>query len=208
MQLKWSRPQSELQSVLYAPATKGPEITYWVFSEVSSNGTEAKAGKKQNGIKWNDMTVIAPGLYGKEFPKTYGHYHPPNTLETYKLISGDGIFLLQKKHIENGIWTPNQVDEVFLIKFAPGDEMLIPNAYGHSWSNVGNTPLLTFDDWKYGHTPTDYKAIETLHGMAFYLLNDNGLKIIPNPNYKNLPTPQTVTPQEFTKLAAASQTRQ
>jgi len=196
MRLEWLRPKSELKEVLYEPRSVGPEIAYWIFSDLTIE-------------KWKDMTVIAPGLYGKEFPKTYGHYHTPHVYETYKLVHGDGTFLLQKKHYENYVasgartkkWIPEQVDEVYMVKFSAGDELIIPQDFGHSWSNVGATPLITFDDWTSGHTATDYEAIKKLKGMAFYItLGGNGIKFVPNPNYKKLPDPKVITAKEFQRL--------
>lgn len=51
--------------------------------------------KEKNGIRY-DVTIIPPRLLGKEFIKTKGHYHFKNCPEVYKVLSGQGIFLLQK----------------------------------------------------------------------------------------------------------------
>ncbi len=184
MQLAWSRPKSDLTDVLISPNANGPEIAYWIFNGITEKN-------------WENMTVLAPGKYGKEFNKTYGHYHPKDTLETSKFISGDGLYLLQKKHIENKVWIDDMVDEVYLVKFNHDEELTIPSEFGHSWSNVGNLPLLVYDDWRIKHSPTDYQSIKKLKGMCFYLVDDNGIKFIPNPNYKNHPEPKIVTVDEF-----------
>jgi fructose-bisphosphate aldolase class II len=39
--------------------------------------------------------------------------------------------------------------------------------------DLSEEPLLLYDDWKEGHTPTDYVVIDRLQGMAYYLLNKN-----------------------------------
>ena len=195
MKLNWPRPKSQLKDVLYNQNADGPETAYWVFSELNQTKTD----------KWRDMTVVAPGLYGKEYCKTYGHYNLANTTEIYNLVSGEGVMLMQKKHIENGVWIPEMVDEFFLVNLSLGDELIIASEYAHSLSNLGSKPLITFDDWQYGHTEADYKEIKALQGMAFYLLNENGLKIVPNPRYKNLPTPKIVTVKEFANLTALTQ---
>jgi oxalate decarboxylase/phosphoglucose isomerase-like protein (cupin superfamily) len=188
MRLEWLRSKTEIKDVLLEPKANGPEIAYWIFSHLSQDIKQDK--------KWENMTVLAPGTYGKEFTKTFGHYHTHHILETYKLVAGEGIFILQKKHKDN----PENVEEVYMVKLSPKDEITIPYEFGHSWSNVGNTPLITFDDWDAGHVPTDYEAIKRLKGMCFYVVNDGGVKFIPNPRYKKHPEPKVVTAKEFQRL--------
>jgi len=188
MNIRAARNSNELKEVLLDPSSTGPEIAYWVFDEVSEG-------------KWENMTVTTSGLYGTEYPKTYGHYHTASEeTEVYKLVSGKGIFLLQRKHTnEMGEIVPNKVDEVFLIKAeTAGEEIIVPKEYGHSWSNVGNEPLITFDNWRWKHQPTDYTPIKDLHGMVYYLINsNNNIEIVPNPNYIDHPEPKWITPKEF-----------
>ena len=188
MELRSARNIEELQEVLEIPTANGPHTAYWVFSNVS-------------GGKWENMTITSQGKYGREFPKTYGHYHTTSDkTEIYRLVSGKGIFLLQEKHVnEGGEIVPNKVGEVFLVKAEnPGDEIMVPNDYGHSWSNVGKEPLITFDNWKWKHLPTDYKPIRKLRGLVYYIVEENGdIKLIPNPNYIEHPEPKWLTPKEF-----------
>lgn len=188
MKLSSIRTLEDLKPVLQDPHSNGPDPAYWVFSEVAENG-------------WANITIWAPGKHGGEYNKTFGHYHPNNAVdETYHVIEGKGILQLQKKHVENGVWVMEKVDEVFLIKAKPGDEIVIPFEYGHCWSNIGDGPLLTFDDWRSGHSPSDYEPIEKLHGLAYYLIEENGeVKTVPNPRYKDLPKPIWLTPTEFVK---------
>jgi hypothetical protein len=37
------------------------DVVYWVFSNISKTG--------------ENLTLISPGDYNGEFPKTFGHYH-------------------------------------------------------------------------------------------------------------------------------------
>jgi oxalate decarboxylase/phosphoglucose isomerase-like protein (cupin superfamily) len=187
MKLSWTRPQTELSEVLMSPESKGPDVAYWIFSEVTPE-------------KWENMTILTNGTYGKEYPKTYGHYHPHNTFETSKFISGDGLYMLQKKHYENDKWIDNMVDEFYLVKFEPGDEITLNDQFAHAWSNVGDMPLMVYDDWRLAHSPADYESIKLLHGMCFYIVNDNGIKFVPNKNYKNHPDPKIITAKEFQKM--------
>ncbi len=184
MKLSSQRNLEELKAVLKDPGAAGPDPVYWVFSEVSK--------------KWVNATLIAPGSYNGEYPKTFGHYHSSDTNETYRLIEGEGVLVLQKKHLEEGKWIEDMVDEVFLIKAQPGDEIVITPEYGHAWSNAGKLPLISFDDWKSGHSPTDYEVVEKLKGLAYYLVEKDGKpKAIANPNYRHLPEPVWTTAAEF-----------
>lgn len=159
------------------PTAAGPNPVYEVFNQLGDP-------------VWENQTVIYPGKLGQEFTKTYGHYHGAPVTETYKVVSGHGILLLQKRDLS----------ETCLIKATPGDEISITPDYGHSWSNVGNEKLVTYDDWRAGHSPTDYEFQKTHHGMSYYLIEENGeIKTIPNPNYQNLSAPKWLTIGEFRK---------
>lgn len=191
MKLSSTRTLEGLKKVLKDPDSSGPDPAYWVFSEINIEPEK----------DWANITIIAPGNYGGEYPKTFGHYHPEGAKdETYHLIEGEGILQLQKKHFENGVLTPEKVDEVFLIKAKPGDEILIKKEYGHCWSNIGKTALISYDDWRSAHTAADYEPIEKLQGLAYYLVEENGeVKAVPNPNYMDLPEPVWLSAEEFAK---------
>ncbi len=200
MKLVSSRSLEEMRSVFLNPEASGPDPVYQVFDVSKDNS-------------WINQTVIAHGRYGDEYPKTFGHYHGTPVPEIYVEVQGEGILLLQKKHFENDVWVPEMVDEVILIKAKHNDKIIITPEYGHSWSNIGNTDLVSYDDWHKGHTPADYEMIQKLHGMAYYLTSENGeVKPVPNPNYeallhssfsaladKNLPEPKWLTSEEFSK---------
>lgn len=186
MKLITTRTLDDLRPVLLDPKCAGPETVYWVF------------GKATIDVTWENMTIITPGLLGRELPKTYGHYHGTNIEEIYAEVSGQGILLLQKKIVRDGKFVPNEVSEVLLVKVFHGEKVIIRPEYGHSWSNTGPQPFITYDNWKAGHSPPDYEVIKDLHGMAYYLTKD-GDKVVPiaNPNYKNLPKPVFLSAQDF-----------
>lgn len=183
MKLSSQRDLNGLKPTLIDPSivdeTISQKVVYWVFSELTEKS-------------WANLTVISPDRIGEEFPKTFGHYHGTDVNETYHLISGEGILLMQKKDVEN------RISDVVFIKAKPGDEIVITPEWGHSWSNVGDTPLLSFDDWRSGHTERDYKLIEELGGMSYYLtLKDGEITYQKNPRYDDLPEPIWMTPDEF-----------
>lgn len=66
-------------------------------------------------------------------------------------------------------------------------------------SNLGNTPLITFDDWDI-NLRQNYEPIKTLHGLAYYLIKDGkNFSHVPNPNYLDLPEPKYLSAEEFAK---------
>lgn len=187
MLIKSVRTKEELATVLMNPEEKGPDFAYWVFSNV--------------GKKWENMTVLSPGTYGQEFIKTFGHYHNQPYDETYRVVGGKGVLIVQKKHFDNGTWTPDKVDKFVLVSLSPGDEVVITQDWGHALCNVGDLPLITIDNWTHGHSQADYEQIESLHGLAFYLIKKEGkADIYPNPNYNEHPDPEYLTATEFANL--------
>lgn len=180
------RTNEELSQVLLNPQSKGPDPVYLVFSGLGD-------------IDWENITVISNGLLDKEYPKTFGHYHPENSpVETYKVLYGEGIFLLQEKFMENGEWIKNKVKTVIAIRATKNESIVISPKWGHSSSNLGKSPLVTLDNWKNGHTPDDYEPVKQLKGMAYYMTEENGqFTFVKNPNYIEVPTPLVMTAEEF-----------
>lgn len=189
MLLKSTRTLEEMIPVLM----ENPEVidtspVYWVFSNVSK--------------KWENMTVVSPGNLVKEFAKTYGHYHSTNSNEKYKMLSGQGLLIMQKRKFVDDDWKDDQIEKVYFVEFVPGDEIAITPEWGHSWSNIGQEPLVTLDDWKNGHAQADYELIKKFQGMSYYLVNKNRqAEFIPNKNYKELPKPEWITASDFNKIS-------
>lgn len=180
------RTRKDLSQVLYNPQAAGPDPVYLVLSGVADGD-------------WENVTITSNGLLDKEYPKTFGHYHPDNSpIETYKVLHGQGVFLLQEKFTENGIWIKNKVKNVVIVKAEKDETITITPNWGHSSSNLGNSPLVTLDNWKNGHTPDDYEPIKELKGMAYYLIAEDGkFDLVQNPNYLNSPKPLIMTASEF-----------
>lgn len=191
MLLKSTRTLKEMVPVLSNINSEGQAdfdtSVYWVFSNVSKI--------------WENMTLIAPGEFNGEFPKTFGHYHSSNTTEKYKLLSGKGILLMQKRKFVDDDWVSNELEKIYFVEFLQGDELNITKEWGHSWSNIGNEPLVTLDNWKDGHTPADYQPIEEMGGMGYFLVKNNEkANLIPNPKYKDLPKPEWISAKEFNRI--------
>jgi len=197
MNIKSTRSIQSLSEVLMTPDATGPETAYWVFENISKG-------------KWNNITILVSGRYEREYPKTYGHYHiSSQEIECSKIISGSGIFMLQKKFYDSeGNWVPNKIESVYFVKSVapPAEIVMIPKEYAHSWINIGDMPLVIYDDWrepKNGDESHTYNEIENLRGMAYYIVegSDGTLEVIPNPLYNDIPEPLWVTSEEFNYLS-------
>jgi len=168
------RTKEKLKEVLRDPSAQGPDNAYYMMRGIPN------------------ITIWEPGFYGQEFNKTYGHYHLHNEPETYQVLFGEGIGILQHRS-ESG-----EVYEVRLVKVKQGDTVKVPQgAWGHAFANTGKTYLITSDDARSdaSHSQNDYLPVKEKQGMAYYIVTEGGeVKIIPNPNYKNLPDPKWVDP--------------
>lgn len=177
------RPQEKMKEVLMNPEASGPEVHYYMI----------RGGKDKKNI-----TVWEVGTVGGEYIKTYGHYHVGQLDETYWVIYGEGIVLLQtRKNDENGSPIDEEIDTFQAIRVKAGDHVFIPSGTGHLAVNIGKTWLITTDDSPVnfaevdpvslpGHA--DYEPVKKLRGFAYYVVEENGSpKLVKNNKYKTVP---------------------
>ena len=167
-----ARLHEKMQEVLMDKNAIGPSIHYYMIR-----------GDMKNG-KGNNITVWEPGLVGREYIKTYGHYHIGNLSETYTFIAGQGIALLQKLAVDTqGNMIPDIVEEFKAIPVKVGDKLFIEAGLGHLVVNTGSNFLVTSDDSPVnfkevnpaslpGHA--DYELVKQMRGFAFYVVDTNG----------------------------------
>src|SRR5688572_12478351 len=96
----FARKFSEMVPVLMNPsATSELQETYYVYRGLSLPEHEELLKRKQMTY---DVTIVPSAMLGQELNKTVGHYHanipetPVAHPELYEVLSGKGIFLLQK----------------------------------------------------------------------------------------------------------------
>lgn len=175
-----ARTHEKMQEVLMNPNAEGPSVHYYMI----------RGGKDQRNI-----TVWEPGTVGGEYIKTYGHYHIGDLDETYWIIFGEGIALLQKLAVdEQGNMIPNVVEEFKAIRVKQGDSVYMPAGNGHLVANIGLTYFATADDSPVdfeerdpvslpGHA--DYKLVQQMQGFAYYIVEHNGEPaLVKNKKYK------------------------
>ncbi len=148
------RKVSELKEVLMEPQKMGPEgSAYYMFR-----------GLHQHESLRYDITLIESRMYGDEYAKTLGHYHPPSESgiqypEVYQVLKGKASFVLQRRHKDDS------VDCIF-IEANEKDSFLVPPGYGHVSYNTGDGPLIlanivsAFD--------SEYSEFIENHGPAFF----------------------------------------
>lgn len=180
MEILATRSHDEMKEVLMDPNCIGPSIHYYMI---------------RGGHDKKNITVWQSGLAGKEFIKTYGHYHIIDFKEIYWIIEGEGILLLQaRKKNDAGEWINDEIEWFKAVPVKAGDAIAIPSFAGHALVNTGSTWLVTSDDSPVhpgndsAKMPVhaDYTPIRNMHGMAFYVVaTEKGPTLLPNPNYKN-----------------------
>ena len=189
------RTHEEMKDVLLHPEADGPEIHYHMI---------------RGGSDKTNITVWETGKVGGEYIKTYGHYHVGQIDETYHVVAGNGVILLQnRKQDADGNPIDDEIESFYAIKVKVGDSVFIPAGTGHLAVNTGNVWFVTSDDSPVnfeeadpvslpGHA--DYEPMKKLKGFAYYLVEENGQPtLIKNPKYKVIPEPQWLTPEEYVK---------
>jgi len=187
------REHEMMKDVLMHSETEGPEIHYYMI----------RGGKDKKNI-----TVWETGTVGGEYIKTYGHYHVGKLDETYWVIEGEGVVLLQTRKVDgSGNPIDDEIESFYAIKVRAGDHVFIPSGTGHLVANTGKVWLVTSDDSPVnfeevdpvslpGHA--DYEAVKKMRGFAYYVVEENGQPtLIKNPTYKSAPEPEWFTPEEY-----------
>ncbi|RIB35657.1 MAG: hypothetical protein BXU00_00965 [Candidatus Nanoclepta minutus] len=113
----------------------------------------------------HDITVVPNKMVGKEYNKTFGHYHPDNYPELYEVIRGEAIFIMQSRDFKS----------LILIRAKRGDQILILPGYGHVMVNVGREPLIT-SNLVYWDFESDYSVFRERRGAMVYITED-GIKV-------------------------------
>jgi len=160
---------------------------YYMFRDVYYSKKDHET-IKEHGLRF-DITVIPPKKIGKEFIKTFGHYHPPaednlSYTEIYEVLKGEAIYLLQK--VEG-----DKVVDVVAVEAGEGDKVIIPPNYGHVTINPSNKEL-KMANWVYRHFKSNYEPYERLKGACYYYTEDGWIK---NPNYEEVPDLRFVKPK-------------
>jgi len=177
-----ARTHEKMKEVLMDPSGIGPTIHYYMI---------------RGGVKQHNITVWEPGTISGEYIKTYGHYHVGDLDETYTVLFGQGIAVLQKcATSSDGSMIPDVVEECKVIPCKVGDQIYMPPGWGHLVVNIGMTYFATadtspvnFDEAQAVSMPghADYKPVQQMQGFAFYVVEHEGKPALKrNPKYKEV----------------------
>ena len=149
--------------------------------------------KEKNNLRC-DITVIFPTMLGKEFNKTKGHTHKNECRETYIVLEGEAIFLLQK---ERG----DMIEDVYAVKAKQGEACIVPCLYSHITINP-TTKILKTANLIDKEMENSYEGIQKRNGACYFYTTQGWIK---NENYKNVPAlrfenPQASLPEELSSL--------
>jgi len=177
-----ARTHEKMKEVLMDPDGVGPAVHYYMI---------------RGGVDQKNITVWEPGTISGEYIKTYGHYHIGKLDETYWIIFGEGVALLQKLAIdEKGQMIPDVVEEFKATVVKQGDRLYMPPGYGHLVVNYGSTYFVTADSSPVDfeeHDPVslpghaDYLLVKQMRGFAYYVVEHEGKPaLVRNKLYKEI----------------------
>lgn len=188
-----SRTQEKMHDVLMDQTAVGPEVHYHMV----------RGGSDQRNI-----TIWEPGTIGGEYIKTYGHYHVGKLDETYWVIFGEGVVLVQKRAMdEAGNPKDDEVEEAYAVRVKTGDALFIPAGWGHLVANVGKTFFVTADDSPVnfeevdpvslpGHA--DYEAVKKMQGFCYYIIEKEGNPaLVKNEKYQKVPQISIIEAKDY-----------
>ena len=119
-------------------------------------------------------TVLEPGIVGREYYMTRGHFHRVrDRAEVYLGLSGEGRLVLAT---EDG---RSRVEPI-----RAGTVSYVPGGWAHRSVNVGPGPLVFFAAYV-GDAGHDYETIERRGLPVAVVAGDGGPEVVPNPRYRS-----------------------
>lgn len=167
-----------MREVLHESSATGPDPIYYVYQNIEwENIPPGQVA---------EITVLQPGKIGSEYTKTFGHYHIGDGVETYTLLSGQGLLIIQTPDFDY-----NGIETVRIIHLSEGQSVDIPPRSGHSLVNTGSEPLIVLDHRDPATTDHLYAPYSKNRGASYYILEMNGQpEIVANEHYGDVPKPQ------------------
>lgn len=187
------RTHDKMRDVLMNPEAEGPQVHYHMV---------------RGGSDLRNITVWEPGKVGEEYIKTYGHYHIGKLDETYWVIFGEGIVVLQKRVVDQtGNPKDDEIEAAYAVHVKVGDALFIPAEWGHLVANISKTYFVTADDSPVnfeevdpvslpGHA--DYEAVKKMQGFCYWVVEKDGKPaLVKNPKYKKIPDISIIKAEDY-----------
>ncbi|MBC7289112.1 MAG: glucose-6-phosphate isomerase [Armatimonadetes bacterium] len=192
------RTRKEIEKVLKNPEVidQLPEVLYLMYRNVHLQ--KHSHVREKYGLRY-DISVFSGCMFGEEFFKTAGHYHPYMRLtypltwpELYEVLYGECIYLLQK--VDDAYRDPFyvRVEDVIAMLASPGEKAVMPPNYGHVTIAANPAPngFFVMSNWVCDHFKSHYESVEASRGFAYYRVFRNGQPVWE----KNLTYKQPIPP--------------
>jgi len=171
----------DLKPVLYQPEALDDNFpAYFMYRDTYRNEEEKKIIEKAR-LRF-DYTITPPNMIGKEYIKTYGHYHPKagelSYPEVYQVLEGKALFILQKRGERDDV-----IESLAVVEVNEGEVIIVPPEYGHVMVNQTDQKLIT-SNWVCRDFKSIYEPYTKLSGACYYLTVNGWIK---NENYKTTP---------------------
>ena len=168
------------------PSADGPAIHYHMI----------RGSNNQN------VTVWEPGRVGEEYIKTYGHYHVGDISETYRILFGEGIAVVQKRVERGGQPIDDEIEGIYIVHVKPGDALFMQSGWGHLVDNITDGFIVTIDYIPVSFDKVDsvslpghafYEEVKKMQGFCYYVVEKDGkLALVKNEKYKKIPEIQII----------------
>ncbi|MFC1709009.1 glucose-6-phosphate isomerase family protein [Candidatus Omnitrophota bacterium] len=179
----------QMKEVLADSSVPSPKELYYMYRDVYCANDNVTI--RENRMRF-DVTVIKPGMLGKEFMKTAGHYHPGSYPELYEVVYGEALCLQQRADKDD----PKKIKEVIAVKAKQGQKIVCLPNFGHILINVSDKPLIT-SNWVSSEFSSEYELYKKGQGAAYYAFYDNGnVSWQKNSFYTELPKITFFTPSD------------
>jgi glucose-6-phosphate isomerase len=163
---------SDMQEVIFDQSwlkdAKDFEL-YYMYRDLFLSRGDGEKLREQN-LRY-DITIIPPGMLGREYMKTAGHYHPlvpggsVTYPELYEVLEGEAVYLLQSQDLS----------DVVAINASAGDKVLVPPNYGHITIN-GSNKKLKMANFVAGDFSSLYGPFKEKAGGAYFFTKDGWIK--------------------------------
>jgi glucose-6-phosphate isomerase len=170
----------DLDAVWANPVADEDRVIYRYTSGLWLDG-DAPAWAAANVIY--GIVIFCPGVFGGEYVKSSGQYHPPvppsnaATPEIYTVLSGTGLFMLQKARPPY-----DEIEDVVLVEVQAGETFLVPPDYGHLQINPTPEPLV-FSYAVMDGMKGQYDAFRERQGAAYYVMGEGQDRFVFNDHY-------------------------
>jgi glucose-6-phosphate isomerase len=168
-----TRTAGALRDVLESPEAVPSETPVYHLSTIATAPPAADEALSRLGLILG-LVLVRPIRIGREFAKTFGHYHPaiPGTAhgypEVYTQYYGRLTLLLQKRQP-----SADTLADCVAIEMEPGMSATIPPGYAHVLINTTGEPVLLAGLYGRAFSP-DYDPIRRRRGMAYYFVAGSG----------------------------------